>query len=53
MRYHAGMTPKKPMTITEMARLGGIARAQKLTKAERVKIATKAVRARERKRKGK
>lgn len=50
--YHASkMTEKKQLTVSEMARMGGIARAEKLTPEQRSKIAKKAVRARERKRK--
>ena len=40
---------KKPMTVTEFARLGGRARSAKMTKAERVASAKKAVAARWRK----
>lgn len=36
----------KPLTVSEMARLGGKARAQKLTKEERSASARKAVQAR-------
>ena len=36
------MVNKKPVTITEFARLGGLARAAKLTKKRRVEIAKKA-----------
>lgn len=32
----------KPLTITEMARMGGKARAKKLSKKERIAIARKA-----------
>jgi hypothetical protein len=44
---------KKPMTVQEMARMGGKARAKALTPAQRSKIAKKAVAAREAKRKAK
>lgn len=43
--------PKKPLTITEFARMGGKARAKKLTAEQRSAIAKKAVQAREAKRK--
>jgi hypothetical protein len=42
---------KKPLTITEFARMGGKARAKKLTPQQRSAIAKKAVAAREAKRK--
>ena len=45
------MTPKNQMTVSEMARLGGQARAKSLTAAQRREIAKKAVTAREAKRK--
>jgi hypothetical protein len=38
---------KKPLTVTEFARLGGKARAKKLTAEQRSAIAKKAVQARE------
>jgi hypothetical protein len=41
------------MTVTEMGRKGGIARAKKLSKAERIAIARKAGSAPKRKRKAK
>lgn len=41
---------KKQLTIVEMARMGGKARAASLSKEERTRIAKKAVAARERKR---
>ncbi len=50
MVYLACMTDKKPLTITEFARMGGKARAAKLSPEERSRIAKKAVRAREAKR---
>ncbi len=37
---------KQPMTVTEMARLGGYACAKKRTPAERTRIARKAVQTR-------
>ena len=40
------MTAKKAMTVSELARLGGTARAQKLTSEERSASARKAVEAR-------
>jgi len=43
---------KKPLTITEFARMGGKARAKKLTPERRSEIARKAVAAREAKRNG-
>jgi len=42
---------KKPLTITEFARMGGKARAKKLTPERRSEIARRAVAAREEKRK--
>jgi hypothetical protein len=56
MRHLAGKmqaVAKKPMTVTELARLGGKARAKALTPARRSEIARKAVAAREAKRKAK
>jgi len=41
----------KPLTVSEMASLGGKARAKKLTAEQRSSIAKKAVQAREAKRK--
>jgi hypothetical protein len=49
--YHAGMIKKKPLTVTELARMGGLARAAKLSPEEQSRIAKKAVAAREAKRK--
>jgi hypothetical protein len=49
--YYASMIEKKPLTVTEMASLGGHARAAKLSKEQLSKIGKKAVRAREAKRK--
>ena len=43
---------RKRLTVTEMASMGGKARAKKLTAAQRSEIAKKAVAAREAKRKG-
>ncbi len=40
------MNAKQPMTVTEMARLGGYACAKKRTPAERTRIARKAVQTR-------
>ncbi len=40
------MSEKQPMTVSEMARLGGLACARKRTPAERTRIARKAVNAR-------
>ncbi len=42
--------PKRPLTITEFAAMGGHARARKLTKAQASEIGRKAVAARELKR---
>jgi hypothetical protein len=39
----------KPTTITEMARLGGLARAKKLSKARRIEIARNAGKANKKK----
>jgi hypothetical protein len=44
---------KKPLTVSEMARLGGLARKKKLSPERRSEIAKKAVQAREAKRKRK
>jgi len=44
------MKEKPPLTVTELARMGGKARAAKLSPEERSRIAKKAVRAREAKR---
>jgi hypothetical protein len=46
----SGAMAEKPQTITEMARMGGKARAKKLSAARRSEIAKKAVQAREAKR---
>jgi len=43
--------PKKPLTIADLARMGGKARAKKLSPARRSEIAKKAVAVREAKRK--
>jgi hypothetical protein len=45
------MMNKKPLTVQEMASMGGKARARKLSTEERSRIAKKAVTAREAKRK--
>ena len=45
------MTEKRELTIREVSRLGGLARAKNMTKAERSAAAKHAVDARERKRK--
>ena len=42
--------PQNTMTVSEFARLGGLARAKNMTKAERSAAAKHAVEARERKR---
>jgi hypothetical protein len=44
------MMDKKPLTVTELARMGGKARAAKLSFEELSRIGKKAVRAREAKR---
>lgn len=49
--YHVGMMKEKtPLTVTELARMGGKARAAKLSPEELSRIGKKAVRAREAKR---
>jgi hypothetical protein len=49
--YHASMMKEKaPLTVTELARMGGKARAAKLSREELSRIGKKAVRAREAKR---
>jgi hypothetical protein len=40
------VTPKKPLTITEFARMGGKALAKKMTKQERQESARRAAQAR-------
>ena len=47
------MKKKQPMTISEMGRLGGKARAKKLSAARRKEIAQKAIRTRWAKKPGK
>jgi ABC-type hemin transport system ATPase subunit len=47
------VTRKKPLTVQEMASMGGKARARKLSPQERSRIAKKAVAAREAKRSAK
>lgn len=44
------VTKKKPLTVVEMARMGGKARAQKLSREQLSRIGKKAVEAREAKR---
>jgi hypothetical protein len=48
--YHACKMNKKELTVSDLARMGGKARAAKLSPEERSRIAKKAVRAREAKR---
>ena len=50
MMYHSGTMNKKPLTVQEMGRLGGKARAAKLSKKQLSEIGKKAVSAREVKR---
>jgi len=50
MMYPACMMSKKPLTVTELARMGGKARAAKLSPEELSRIGKKAVAAREAKR---
>jgi hypothetical protein len=50
MMYHACMMNKKPLTVSDLARMGGKARAAKLSPEELSRIGKKAVRAREAKR---
>jgi hypothetical protein len=50
MMYHSATMNKKPLTVQEMGRLGGKARAAKLSKRQLSEIGKKAVSAREAKR---
>lgn len=43
---HGGIMNKKPMNHSEFARLGGVARAEKLSPKRRKQIAKKAAKAR-------
>lgn len=47
MMYHSGTMNKKQLTVQEMGRLGGKARAAKLSKKQLSEIGKKAVSARE------